>query len=101
MRRSRATWVEVRPWAFEIYNRWLQSRLGKSALATAKNYHKSPSGRLVLPFPTNMGWYWFFCRAFRWIATVDGRTARREAASAGLGGATRLAQTAVPAASRD
>jgi hypothetical protein len=73
LRRSDATWIEVRPAAFRLYNRWLQWRLAKSALATAKNYHKSPSGRLVLPFPTNMGWYWVFCHAFRIVANRTGR----------------------------
>jgi cation diffusion facilitator CzcD-associated flavoprotein CzcO len=76
MRRSRATSVDVRKWAFVLYNRWLQWRLANSALATAKNYHKSASGRLVLPFPTNMGWYWVFCRAFRRLATVRHRAGK-------------------------
>jgi cation diffusion facilitator CzcD-associated flavoprotein CzcO len=74
LRRSDATWIDVRPRAFGLYNRWLQWRLARSALATAKNYHKSSSGRLVLPFPTNMGWYWVFCRAFRIVANRTGRS---------------------------
>jgi hypothetical protein len=73
MKRTGATSIDVRRSYFAIYNRWLQRRLAKSALATAKNYHKSASGRLVLPFPTNMGWYWVFCRLFRRWAAVDRR----------------------------
>jgi len=76
MRRSGATTVDVRRSFFVNYNRWLQWRLSKSALATAKNYHKSASGRLVLPFPTNMGWYWVYCHALRLPATVMRRSRR-------------------------
>jgi cation diffusion facilitator CzcD-associated flavoprotein CzcO len=73
MKRTGVTSIDVRRSHFVIYNRWLQRRLAKSALAKAKNYHKSASGRLVLPFPTNMGWYWVFCRLLRRWAAVDRR----------------------------
>jgi cation diffusion facilitator CzcD-associated flavoprotein CzcO len=77
MRRTGVTSIDVRLSTYVTYNRWLQWRLAKSALATAKNYHKSRSGRLVLPFPTNMGWYWFFCRSLRRLATVQHRDRNR------------------------
>ena len=76
MKRTGVTSVDVRRSYFVLYNRWLQRRLATSALATAKNYHKSASGRLVLPFPTNMGWYWI-CRIFRRWAAVDHRADRK------------------------
>ena len=76
MKRTGVTSIDVRRSYFVLYNRWLQRRLATSALATAKNYHKSASGRLVLPFPTNMGWYWVFCRIFRRWAAVDRRVER-------------------------
>ncbi len=49
--RGRITATEVRRRPYEIYNRWIQRSMSKTAWAMANNYYTSPSGRVVTQWP--------------------------------------------------
>jgi cation diffusion facilitator CzcD-associated flavoprotein CzcO len=68
MRRSGAKALEVRESANRLYNSWLQSRLSGTIWAGTKNYHKSTTGKLVVPFPRASIQYWAMTRLLRTIA---------------------------------
>jgi cation diffusion facilitator CzcD-associated flavoprotein CzcO len=43
--------VEVRPWFYRRYNRWIQAAIAKTVWPHTNNYYKSPSGRVVTQWP--------------------------------------------------
>lgn len=43
--------IEVRPWCYRRYNRWLQGAIAKTAWVRSNNYYKAPSGRVVTQWP--------------------------------------------------
>ncbi len=43
--------IEVRPWFYRRYNRWIQGAIAKTVWVQANNYYKSPSGRVVTQWP--------------------------------------------------
>lgn len=51
LRRRNVAAVEVRPWLYRRYNRWVQGAIAKTAWVRANNYYKSPSGRVVTQWP--------------------------------------------------
>lgn len=75
MRRSGIRALEVRAGAHRRYNDWLQSRLKGTIWTTTTNYHKSSTGKLVVPFPIASSQYWAMTRLFRRLAhrAVDQR----------------------------
>jgi cation diffusion facilitator CzcD-associated flavoprotein CzcO len=79
MRRSGVTALEVRPVAHRWYNRLLQHELRRTVWPDANNYLKAKTGKVVVPFPRPMVYYWALSRGLRRIATrrVTGRPARQ------------------------
>lgn len=43
--------IEVRPFLYRRYNRWIQRAIAKTAWVRAKNYYKAESGRVVTQWP--------------------------------------------------
>ena len=64
MRRSRLTAIDTRDWAHRRYNRWLQHALSTTVWPEANNYMKDDSGKLVVPFPLPMIYYWAMTHLF-------------------------------------
>ncbi|MGQ4601305.1 NAD(P)-binding protein [Nocardia sp. R6R-6] len=76
MRRTGVTAIETRESFHALYNRWLQRALGKTVWKTTPSYYKTPSGRLVVPFPTAMVVYWALTRLARRISARERRHRR-------------------------
>jgi cation diffusion facilitator CzcD-associated flavoprotein CzcO len=51
MKRRNITAIEVRTNAYDLYNRWLQRNMNKTAWAVSSNYYKTASGRIVTQWP--------------------------------------------------
>ena len=51
LRNERVATIEVRPWFYHRYNRWIQAAIGKTAWVRSHNYYKSASGRVVTQWP--------------------------------------------------
>ena len=69
--------VEVRPGAMRLYDRWLLSRIQKTAWVEANNYYKSESGRVVTNWPDGASLYWLMTKLLRGPAvTVRHRPGR-------------------------
>ncbi len=51
MVRSNVTAIEVRRRFYELFNRWLDRSLAKTAWVVSNNYYKTPSGRVVTQWP--------------------------------------------------
>jgi cation diffusion facilitator CzcD-associated flavoprotein CzcO len=51
LRDEKVAAVEVRPWFYHRYNRWVQGAIAKTAWVQSNNYYKSPSGRVVTQWP--------------------------------------------------
>lgn len=66
MQRRGITAFDTHDWAHRRFNRWLQRALGKTVWPEANNYLKDESsGKLVVPFPLPMVWYWAMTHLFR------------------------------------
>jgi len=48
---SGVTAIEVRRRPYELFNRWLQRSMTKTAWVVSNNYYKAPSGRVVTQWP--------------------------------------------------
>ncbi len=77
MRRNGVSALDVRPVAHRWYNRVLQHELRRTVWPDAKNYLKAKTGKVVVPFPRPMVYYWALTRVLRRVATrrVAGRPA--------------------------
>lgn len=61
--------LDTREWAHRRFNRWLQNALANTVWPEANNYLKdADTGKLVVPFPLPMMYYWAMTRLFRWWA---------------------------------
>ncbi len=69
-RRWRAPKIEVRRWVHRRYNAWLQSAMEGSVWATANNYFKSSTGRVVTQWPVSPTVYWALARFTRPLAVT-------------------------------
>lgn len=67
-RRLRAPKIEVRRWVYRRYNAWLQSEMDGSVWATANNYFKSATGRVVTQWPVSPTVYWALAKLTRPLA---------------------------------
>ena len=65
MRRRRLTAVDTRQGAHRRFNDWLQRTLARTVWPEANNYLKDEtSGKLVVPFPLPMMYYWAMTHLF-------------------------------------
>lgn len=65
MRRRRLTAVDTRASAHRRFNDWLQRKLRQTVWPEANNYLKDEaSGKLVVPFPLPMVYYWAMTKLF-------------------------------------
>lgn len=71
MRRGGTSAVEVRRWACEAYNEWLQSRLSKTVWATTTSYFKAGTGKIVSQWPGNSTMYRLLTRVARRVALTQ------------------------------
>lgn len=62
--------IEVRPWFYRRYNRWIQGAMAKTAWVQSNNYYKSPSGRVVTQWP-------YGAVIYRAVTTLLGRPSER------------------------
>ncbi|WP_433504861.1 flavin-containing monooxygenase [Pseudonocardia halophobica] len=76
MRRTGVTAIETREVFHKAYNRWLQNALRKTVWTTTPSYYKTPSGKLVVPFPTAMVVYWALTRLGRRVGSFERRIRR-------------------------
>jgi cation diffusion facilitator CzcD-associated flavoprotein CzcO len=60
--------VEVKRWAHEAYNDWLQSRLSKTVWATTTSYFTAGTGKIVSQWPDNSTMYRLLTRVARRVA---------------------------------
>ena len=51
LRNENVAGIEVRPWFYRRYNRWIQGAMAKTAWVQSNNYYKSASGRVVTQWP--------------------------------------------------
>jgi cation diffusion facilitator CzcD-associated flavoprotein CzcO len=68
MRRNGISALDVRASANRLYNDWLRSRLSGTIWVGTNNYHKSTTGKLVVPFPRAGIQYWAMTRLLRRVA---------------------------------
>lgn len=69
MRRFRITALDTYEGAHRRFNTWLQRTLATTVWPEANNYLKdADSGKLVVPFPLPMMYYWAMTRLFAWGA---------------------------------
>lgn len=94
MRRTGVTAIETRESFHAAYNTWLQRALAKTVWKTTPSYYKTPSGKLVVPFPTAMVVYWAMTRAGRRIASFSRRVRRSDLRTASPQEPQRLADCA-------
>lgn len=57
MKKGRAANIEVRPGAFEAFDRWLMKRMQGTAFAYEHNYYKSETGRVQTQWPDSVYLY--------------------------------------------
>lgn len=78
MRRTRRTALDTRDWAHRRYNRWLQRALSTTVWPDANNYLKDEkSGKLVVPFPLPMMYYWAMTHLFGRAAMASLKRVKR------------------------
>lgn len=78
MRRTRRTALDTRDWAHRRYNRWLQRALSTTVWPDANNYLKDEkSGKLVVPFPLPMMYYWAMTHLFGRVAMASLKRVKR------------------------
>jgi hypothetical protein len=63
MRRDGVTAVEVKSTWADVYQAWLQGIVSQTAWATASNYYKVASGKVVTQWPSGAGVYALLVRA--------------------------------------
>ena len=51
MTTGKVTAIEVRQRPYDLYNRWLERSMAKTAWVVSNNYYKTPSGRVVTQWP--------------------------------------------------
>ncbi|MER7006083.1 NAD(P)/FAD-dependent oxidoreductase [Dactylosporangium sp. NPDC000555] len=54
--------IEVRRSAFERFDSWVQDKMRGSVWATANNYFRTGSGRVITQWPNNPTWYWLLAK---------------------------------------
>jgi cation diffusion facilitator CzcD-associated flavoprotein CzcO len=89
MRRTGATSLEVRGFAHREFNRRLQIALRKTVWPEANNYLKASTGKLVVPFPRPMAYYWALTRLLRRLSAKSARVRVAPAKTTDVGQETR------------
>ena len=84
MRTGNVTAIEVRQRPFELYNRWLERSMAKTAWVVSNNYYKSPSGRVVTQWPYGTLLYGLLTKLLGRVSETT-RTIKRSDTSAGSG----------------
>jgi hypothetical protein len=69
MVRDGATALEVRPGAYELWNRYIDRRNSQMVYARASNYYRSSTGKIVTEWPGTLTFYWLLTRSLGRIAT--------------------------------
>lgn len=64
MQRRQLSAVDTHNWAHRSYNSWLQRALSATVWHDANNYMNNVSGKLVVPFPLPMIYYWAMTHVF-------------------------------------
>jgi cyclohexanone monooxygenase len=72
-RRRRAPKIELRRSVYRRYNEWLQSEMEGSVWASANNYFKSATGRVVTQWPVSPTIYWALAKLTRPLAVTAKR----------------------------
>jgi cation diffusion facilitator CzcD-associated flavoprotein CzcO len=75
MERNGYTAIETRASVTDLYNRWLQKRLERTAWAKASNYMKGPSGKIVTQFHGGVTLYWLLLKVLRPLGSFGRRLA--------------------------
>jgi cation diffusion facilitator CzcD-associated flavoprotein CzcO len=73
MERNGYTAIETRASVTDLYNRWLQKRLERTAWAKANNYMKGPSGKIVTQFHGGVTLYWLLLKVLRPLGSFGRR----------------------------
>lgn len=71
VRRRSGSAVEVKQWAFEAYNEWLQARLSRTVWATTTSYFKARTGKIVSQWPDGATLYRLLTRVARRVALTQ------------------------------
>jgi hypothetical protein len=98
MERHGYTAIETRGSVTDLYNRWLQKRLERTAWAKASNYMKGPSGKIVTQFHGGITLYWLLLKVLRPLGSFGRRLADRRKPATSVTAATEPISLTFPAA---
>ena len=84
MKTGKVTAIEVRQRPYELYNRWLERSMRKTAWVVSNNYYKTPSGRVVTQWPYGTLLYGVLTKLLGRISETT-RTVKRANGQSGSG----------------